>query len=183
MLPYYIQVKNYFREYRARNKATGEERPSNRTVKVKVEPRQDSNKLGSIIAKHNARVTRMGSLPAGSYDGGEESSSLTEGDDTSSEGPHREDSAEMFFPNKPSKISPFRVSSFSGIPGVPAGRIPSSSLSFPAAIITTGGVGGGRTSSSTSMPWPPMLNGESADVLGPHGEGVGPSVLESGHRA
>lgn len=158
------QVKNYFREYRARNKVASEEdNPSSSLVKVKAEPiLQDDDKLGRSIAKHNARVARLGSqAAAGRCDGGGDSS-LTEGDESSDgSGPRRQDSsAEMSFPNKPPKVSPFRVDSFPGIAGV--SMLPSSS-SFPAALVTTGGRGGGRTSSSTTMSWPPVL-GEAADI-------------------
>jgi len=156
------QVKNYFREYRARNRASGENRPSRRSPVVKVvktEPvQQDDDNLIRSITKHNVRVARLGSLPAGGgsgYDGGDDSS-VTEDDFSEDCGPRREDSsAEMCFPNMPPKPSPFRVSSFTGIPGL--SMPPSSSSLFPTALVTTGGAGGGgRTSSSTTMSWPPV---------------------------
>lgn len=156
-------MKNYFREYRARNRAASEEDNPSSSLKVKAEPMlQDDDKLSRSIAKHNARVARLGSqAAAGRCDVRGDSSHTEEDESSDGSGPRRQDSsAEMSFPNKPPKVSPFRVDSFPGIAGI--SMLPSSS-SFPAALVTTGGVGGGRTSSSTTMSWPPVL-GDAADI-------------------
>ena len=152
-----LQVKNYFREYRARGK--GEETPlSHRPTKVKDEPRQaQEGDLGCLIASHNARISGLGGAPAAGGGGMAESSpsptltdSEAEMEQRQSSNPGESETTGRLFPNNPARFSPFRVSSFTGMP-VP------SFPSFPSAIITTGGAGGGRTGSASAACWGPHL--------------------------
>ena len=152
-----IQVKNYFREYRARGK--GEETQlSNRPSKVKDEPRQaQDGDLGCLIASHNARISGQGGAPAAGGGGMAESSpsptltdSEAEMEQRQSSNPGESETTGRLFPNNPARFSPFRVSSFSGMP-VPS--LPS----FPSAIITTGGAGCGRAGSASAACWGPHL--------------------------
>ena len=146
------QVKNYFREYRARSKGGEVAPPNSRTgsLRIKAEPRgEQEGDLGTILANHNARITRMGSSTsahqgtrhasggsgraASSWEYEEANSEFDDPTESEDDEPVSRQGSGFLLPARSGRhSSPFRTNSFSA--GVPA------------PTITTGG----RSSRGTS---------------------------------